>query len=515
MTTEDVAARRAAHGVSVTGDGTSTLPPVDAFSQLNLPPPLLRGLAAALAAPSAADLPPPSPVQAAAIPLALAGRDVLALAPTGSGKTLAYLLPLLVHLLDAPEVTPGVDGPVAVILVPTRELGEQVRSTLLALATGESLAVCLAVGGFGRADQLRHLRSGCDALVGTPGRVTDLATHPKAPSPFFARTTFVVVDEIDCLLASDFEAQMHAIVGAIRGDRQTLIFSATLPPKAASLAAAALTDPVRVVVGGGGGGTAAVSVAQHAVIVQNDAAKHAWLLDHIPSLADDGGVLVFVATRARADDVAGRSKAAGVRAVAVHGDLDQATPTSALASLSRGDAHVAVATDVAARGLDVRSIATVVVADAGGRRGGGSHHVHRVGRTGRGGDAGAAWTLLLPGDVEGAAAAVAGIVASGGRVPADVAALAARARRGGARRERRRGRGDSHHHHFVSGGLLATPGAGSVTVEPPVALPPPPPLPPPLPPPTAGDDGGEATARAIAAARAVAARIAAQVEKQG
>ena len=491
--------------------------PAAAFAALGLPPRLLAALVKLVGDP----LPYPTPVQAQAVPAALAGRDVLALAPTGSGKTVAFLIPLIVHVINQPAISPG-DGPVALVLTPTRELAEQVHTTLRALAVGQRMATLLACGGYSRFDQLQALRRGVDAAVGTPGRLADLATDRKG-GLLFNRLTFVVLDEVDRMLdAGSFRDQTLALTRAVRPDAQALFFSATLPRAAAALASSRLADPVRVTVGAPG--AAADGVKQMAAVVA-DSDKHSWLAAHLPAMVDDGAVLVFCATKARVEAVTERLCAGGCKARALHGDMPQPERAAALASLA-GATHVLVATDVAARGLDL-AIATVVCADAPTRKGGGANaHVHRLGRTGRGGGAGTAWTLVDPGDAIGAGLVADAMVAAGQEVPAELARVAAVAavRRGGGGGGRRGGRGGRGRAPdapgvgfdrpssrapggFVSAGVLAGGAPTGVTVSAPRAPRPPPPPPPPAPPPPAD---AAAVSAAVAAARAIAARIAAK-----
>ena len=403
----DVAARRTALGVWVAGCDVPA--PVQSFAQCGFDD-------VTAAAVAKAGYERPTPIQAQAIPVALAGRDVLGIATTGSGKTAAFVLPMVVHCMDQPELGPG-DGPIAILASPTHELAEQTHREARRFGRPHGLRCVAAFGGLSMHAQVKALRAGAEVAVVTPGRAVGLI---KAKALCTRRVTYVVLDEADRMFDLGFEPQLRSLLGQIRPDRQTLLFSATMPPRVEALAASATTAPVRITVGAR---RAAAAGVRQVVQVLDEANKPAWLAATLPGFVDGGDVVVFAATKARVDDVLARTLAAGVKAVGLHGDLDQAARSGAVKALREGGAHVLVATDVAARGLDLRGVRTVVSYDAPRDA---DTHVHRVGRTGRAGDAdGVAYTLVTPGEGRAAGALVASLVAGGQDVPAPLARLAA------------------------------------------------------------------------------------------
>ena len=419
LSAAEVAARCGALGVRLGGRDPPA--PVERFGQCGLPAePLLllkqRGYEA------------PTPVQAAALPAALSGRDVLAAAQTGSGKTVAFLLPALVHAAAQRALEPG-EGPIVLVLAPTRELGQQIHGEARRLGAPFGCRAAALLGGHDKGAQLASLRAGAELAVATPGRAIDLA---RAKQLRLSRVTFVVLDEADRLLSLGFEAAVRSLAAAARPDAQMLLFSATLPQRVAALAADLLEDAVRLAVGDGG---ASADVAQRVEVLPSEAARLPWLLDRVAGWVDAGEVLVFASRTATCGGVAAALTAAGVRAAAMHGDMDQAARSAALAAFRAGQVHCLVATDVAARGLDVPALRTVLnfepARDA-------DTHTHRVGRTGRAGATGCvAWTLLTSADAGAARMLVAQMEAAYQPVSADLYALAMRdarfrkSRRGG------------------------------------------------------------------------------------
>jgi ATP-dependent RNA helicase DDX42 len=506
------ARRCAALGLRLAGRAPPA--PVERFGQCSLPPACLlllkqRGYTA------------PTPVQAAALPAALSGRDVLACAATGSGKTVAYLLPALVHAAAQRALSPG-EGPIALVLAPTRELGQQVHTEAVRLAAPFGIAATALLGGHDKSSQVREILRGCHLAVATPGRAIDLARGKLLP---LSRVTFLVLDEADRLLDLGFEAAVRSLAAAARPDAQALLFSATLPQRVAALADSLLEDAVRL---HAGGDAPPPEVTQRVELlsVDGEAARITWLLGRVSEFVDAGEVIVFVARHATCDAVAGALRGAGVRAAALHGDMDQAARSAALADFRAGRVHVLVATDVVARGLDVPGLRSVVNLEPARDM---ETHTHRVGRTGRAGALGCvAVSLLGPGDAVAARMLVAQLEAAYAPVSQDLYALAARgarSRKGGqAGRGRGRGLGFAVEGRarpaaalrgsgFVpsSEGKLAqqtvpeivAPKAGwKAPAVPPPRLPPPPPVPP-APPVMVADPASAARA----AAAAIAARL--------
>ena len=318
----------------------------------------------------------PTPVQSAALPVAMSGRDMMGLAQTGSGKTLAFVWPMVVHVSDQRPLAKG-EGPIGVVLAPTRELVEQIhREMAKFLKPCRSVAI---VGGAGKYEMVVALKEGREVVVATPGRFMELLSK-KATN--LRRTTMVVLDEADRMFEMGFEYQMRSIMEQIRPDRQTLLFSATFKRHVESLASQTLVRPVRIQVGAAGASNA--DVKQEFVVLHEDSDKWAWLSSNLPGLVQCGKVLIFVSQKAAAESLALSLRSlthCGFAVCSLHGDMDQADRSAAVRLFkSEQTGHVMVATDVAARGLDVRGLSHVVHYDAARSI---ESHVHRTGRTGR------------------------------------------------------------------------------------------------------------------------------------
>jgi ATP-dependent RNA helicase RhlE len=321
----------------------------------------------------------PFKIQTLVLPDALAGRDVLAKAPTGSGKTLAFAIPL-VERLDAAGTAPA-----ALVLVPTRELALQVAEEIGSFAGAKKLRVGAAYGGAPVGAQAKRLR-GAQLLVATPGRLNDLLERRLVS---LDGVRILVLDEADRMLDMGFRPQVERIVRRLPRDRQTMLFSATLDGEVGELARAFTRDPshfeyARAVETNDG-------VIEHSFVPVTSGDKVDRLVELLE--AEDGLSLVFVRTKRGADRLAKRLASRGVRVVAMHGDMHQGARERALERFRRGQATTMVATDVAARGLDLEAIAHVINFDPPEDDKG---YVHRVGRTGRAGRAGRGSTLVLP-----------------------------------------------------------------------------------------------------------------------
>jgi superfamily II DNA/RNA helicase len=379
----------------------------------------------------------PTPIQAAALPAALAGRDLIGAAVTGSGKTLAYVLPILQHLLHTASETPR---PVrALVLVPARDLALQVSDTLAAYA--QALAVRVKVvtvfGGVSVNPQLMALRGGADVVVATPGRLLDLVARRRAPGPEQAhsglrldRLDTLVLDEADRLLEDGFADELGRVLGLLPRRRRQWLFSATFGPQVLALARDLLEDPVQIGVvplqddpaapptttttttttapatrppalpgavartpPGEPAATLPATLVQRAI--QVDTARRTALLRHLLHTESWTRVLVFVATRYATEHVAAKLNAAGVRAAALHGELSQGARTGALADFRSGAVRVLVATDMASRGLHLEGLPAVLNYDLARSP---ATHIHRVGRTARQGMAGVAVSFIAADD---------------------------------------------------------------------------------------------------------------------
>ncbi len=321
----------------------------------------------------------PTPIQAQAIPAVLAGRDVLGIAQTGTGKTAAFVLPILHRLLEG-------EGGRALVLVPTRELAGQVGETVRALGRQTRLRTAVLVGGVPKGKQAKALAGGVEVVVATPGRLLD---HLADGALRLDDTAILVLDEADRMLDLGFIDEVRRIVQVLPRERQTLLFSATMPPDIAALARQLLRDPVSVAAGPAA--TPAPRIDQRVVFLE--AREKAPLLVELLRRGRMGRSLVFTRTRQGADALVAALDRAGVRAGVLHGDKSQAQRDRTLAEFRAGAFPTLVATDVAARGLDIDGLTHVVnfelpeVAEA---------YVHRVGRTARAGGRGIAVTFCAP-----------------------------------------------------------------------------------------------------------------------
>ena len=346
------------------------------FSSLGLAPSLLNAVAEM-------GYDQPTAIQSAAIPPALRGADVLGQAHTGSGKTAAFGLPLL-HALQAPRAA-GPRRLHGLVLVPTRELAAQVGEALRALARylPQPVKVALAFGGVSINPQMMALRGGTDIMVATPGRLLDLVEHNAIQ---LDSTAVLVLDEADKLLDMGFADEIARIMALLPARRQNLFFSATFPSAVQALAGQLLRDPVRVAAPDE---ASAPDIAQRAIEV--DSARRTPLLRQL--LRDEGWrqVLVFVATKYASEHVADKLRRNGVAAEAFHGDFSQGARSAVLNDFRQGKLQVLVATDVAARGIDIAQLPVVVNYDLPRSP---ADYTHRIGRTGRAGASGLAVSFI-------------------------------------------------------------------------------------------------------------------------
>jgi superfamily II DNA/RNA helicase len=331
----------------------------------------------------------PTPIQSAAIPAALQGRDVLGTAQTGSGKTIAFALPLLQGLEPHHENAPAQAGkpqPRALVLVPTRELAAQIGDTLRELAEQQSPGVKVSVffGGVSINPQMMGLRRGTDIVVATPGRLLDLIDHNALN---LASVKLLVLDEADRLFDLGFAEELGRLLALLPAKRQHLFFSATFPPAVQALANSLLHEPVRVEVLPEP--ATALDISQRAIEV--DPARRTQLLRHLIQQNAWSRVLVFVATKFATEIVADKLRKAGIDAEPFHGQLSQGKRSQVLADFKASRLAVVVATDVAARGLDIAQLPVVVNYDLPRSA---VDYTHRIGRTGRAGESGLAVSFV-------------------------------------------------------------------------------------------------------------------------
>jgi ATP-dependent RNA helicase RhlE len=348
------------------------------FSTLGLRPELLKAL-------KPQDYPAPTPIQTLAIPAVLQGIDVQASAQTGSGKTAAYVLPLLELIMRLPRTAPRRVH--SLVLVPTRELAVQVGDTLRSLAVHlPALKITVVFGGVSVNPQMMGLRGSADVVVATPGRLLDLVDK-NALSLSAVQT--LVLDEADKLLDLGFQDELQAILKLLPARRQNLLFSATFSPAVQSLADALLTDPLRVNVLPQIG--TAPDIAQRAISVE--APQRTQLLRHLFQSQGWKRVLVFAATQHACQIIAAKLRKAGINAEPFHGQLGQGKRSQVLADFKASRLKVVIATDVAARGLDISELPVVVNFDLPRSA---VDYTHRIGRTGRAGHSGLAVSFVSP-----------------------------------------------------------------------------------------------------------------------
>ncbi len=329
-----------------------------------------------------------TPIQAAAIPVALAGRDVLGIAQTGTGKTAAFTLPMIDRLASGRAKA---RMPRALVLAPTRELADQVASSFEKYAKGTKLSWALLIGGVSMGDQVTLLNKGVDVLIATPGRLLDLFERGKV---MLNGVEIMVIDEADRMLDMGFIPDIERIFKLTPPRRQTLFFSATMPPEITRLTTQFLKDPTRLEASRPA--QTADTITQYLVrIPSTDPKAKRAALRALIGRADVRNGIVFCNRKSEVDVVAKSLKQHGFDAAPIHGDLDQSLRMKTLAAFRSGELKLLVASDVAARGLDIPDVSHVFNYDV-------SHHaddyVHRIGRTGRAGKLGQTFMIVTPAD---------------------------------------------------------------------------------------------------------------------
>jgi ATP-dependent RNA helicase RhlE len=346
------------------------------FTDLNLVKPLLKALAEE-------NYTTPTPIQAQAIPLVLAGRDLLGIAQTGTGKTAAFALPILQRLAADPKPAPR-RGARVLVLAPTRELASQIGESFRTYGRHMGLTVAVVFGGVKYGAQVKALAAGVDVLVATPGRLID---HIQEKVANLGGVEIFVLDEADQMLDLGFLPPIRKIVATLPKQRQNLFFSATMPTEIGKLAAELLKDPAKVSVAPQA--TTVARIQQSVLFVETDRKRH--LLADLLSDAKMARTLVFTRTKRGADRVAKYLEQSGIAADAIHGDKSQGQRERALAAFKAGKVRALIATDIAARGIDVDAVTHVVNFDLPNVP---ESYVHRIGRTARAGADGSAISLV-------------------------------------------------------------------------------------------------------------------------
>ncbi|OTA64530.1 P-loop containing nucleoside triphosphate hydrolase protein [Hypoxylon sp. EC38] len=344
----------------------------------------------------------PTPIQMQAFPAIMSGRDVIGVAKTGSGKTLAFLLPMFRHIKDQRPLKEN-EGPIGLIMTPTRELATQIHRDCKPFLKSMNLRAVCAYGGAPIKDHIAELKRGAEIVVCTPGRMIDLLAANQGRVTNLKRVTYVVLDEADRMFDMGFEPQVMKIFANMRPDRQTILFSATMPRIMDALAKKVLNSPVEITVGGRS--VVAPEITQ-VVEIREENTKFVRLLELLGELYDkdeDARTLVFVERQEKADDLLKELLRKGYPCMSIHGGKDQIDRDSTIEDFKHGVVPILIATSVAARGLDVKQLKLVVNYDAPNHL---EDYVHRAGRTGRAGNKGTAVTFVT-GDQENCAPGIA------------------------------------------------------------------------------------------------------------
>eukprot|EP01023_Acetabularia_acetabulum_P061841 TRINITY_DN7524_c0_g1_i2.p1 TRINITY_DN7524_c0_g1~~TRINITY_DN7524_c0_g1_i2.p1 ORF type:complete len:624 (-),score=110.05 TRINITY_DN7524_c0_g1_i2:926-2668(-) len=372
----EIEAFRAQRQIHVYGDGVPK--PITSFLEASFPEYVMKEL-------TGAGFQGPTPIQAQGWPMALKGNDVIGLAQTGSGKTLAFLLPAVVHINAQPYLQPG-DGPIVLVLAPTRELANQIQQECVKFGSSSGIKNTCVYGGASKAPQIKDLKRGVEIVIATPGRLIDFIDERITN---LRRVTYLVLDEADRMLDMGFEPQIRKIVGQIRPDRQTLLWSATWPKDVQAIADDFLKHPYKVIVGSTDL-KANHNISQTVFIIE-DNDKYSKLLELLRQEMDGRRMLVFLETKRSVDKVTRDLRQDGWPALAIHGDKSQQERDWVLQEFKTGKSPIMLATDVAARGLDVKDIKCVINYDMPGTA---EDYVHRIGRTGRAGAQGSAFSFF-------------------------------------------------------------------------------------------------------------------------
>lgn len=358
----------------------------------------------------------PTPIQAQAIPTIMSGRDLIGIAKTGSGKTLAFVLPMFRHIADQWELEED-DGPIAVILTPTRELAMQIGKECKKFTKALNLNVVCVYGGTGISEQIAELKRGAEIIVCTPGRMIDMLAANNGKVTNLRRCTYIVLDEADRMFDMGFEPQVMRIIDNVRPDRQTVMFSATFPRQMEALARRILTKPVEVTVGGRS--VVCMDVEQY-IIVLEDNQKFLKLLELLGLYQEKGSILVFVHKQEHADELMKNLMRHSYPCMSLHGGIDQYDRDSTMDDFKAGNIKLLIATSVCARGLDVKDLILVVNYDCPNHY---EDYVHRCGRTGRAGNHGFAYTFISPDQGKYAGELIKALELSGASVPNELLVL--------------------------------------------------------------------------------------------
>ncbi|KAL6424397.1 hypothetical protein ACFW04_009879 [Cataglyphis niger] len=369
-------------GKEITVKGNNTPSPIQAFEESNFPDYVMEEI-------KKQGFAEPTAIQAQGWPIALSGRDLVGIAQTGSGKTLAYILPATVHINHQPRLNRG-DGPIVLILAPTRELAQQIQTVARDFGSSSCIRNTCIFGGSPKGPQARDLERGVEICIATPGRLIDFL---EKGTTNLRRCTYLVLDEADRMLDMGFEPQIRKIIEQIRPDRQVLMWSATWPKEVQALAEDFLTDYIQINIG------SLTLAANHNIrqIIEicQEHEKELKLSQLLREIGTERGskMIIFVETKKKVDDITKTIKREGWSAISIHGDKSQPERDYVLSEFRNGKTMILVATDVAARGLDVEDVKYVINFDYPNSS---EDYIHRIGRTGRCQSAGTAYAYFTP-----------------------------------------------------------------------------------------------------------------------
>ncbi|VVC37287.1 RNA helicase, DEAD-box type, Q motif,Helicase, C-terminal,ATP-dependent RNA helicase DEAD-box, conserved [Cinara cedri] len=361
----------------------------------------------------------PTPIQAQGWPIAMSGKDMVGVAQTGSGKTLGYTLPAVVHINNQEPLKKG-DGPIALVLAPTRELAQQIQKVAGLFNQSTYLRSTCIYGGAPKSHQARDLMNGVEIVIATPGRLLDFL---ESRATNLQRCTYLVLDEADRMLDMGFEPQIRKIIQQIRPDRQVLMWSATWPKEVQKLANDFLSDYIQLNVG-------SLTLSANHNILQNvdvcqEHEKEDKLMDLLQDISnmEENKTIIFAETKRKVDTITRKITNMGARAVGIHGDKSQSERDHVLKQFRNGRANILVATDVAARGLDVDDVKFVINFDYPNNS---EDYIHRIGRTGRSSQKGTSYAFFTHSNSKQAKDLVAVLTEANQRIDPKLAAMAAR-----------------------------------------------------------------------------------------
>ncbi|EGC33045.1 hypothetical protein DICPUDRAFT_37328 [Dictyostelium purpureum] len=358
----------------------------------------------------------PTPIQSQTIPAIMSGRDLIGIARTGSGKTLAFLLPMFRHILAQPKTVPG-DGMIGLIMSPTRELALQIFSECKKFTKNLGLRVACIYGGASISEQIADLKRGADIVVCTPGRMIDILCANNRRITNLRRVTFLVLDEADRMFDMGFGPQIMCVIDNIRPDRQTIMFSATFPPKVENAAKKILTKPLEIIAGGRS--IVSSDIDQH-VEVRPSETRFRRLIELLSLWYHKGQILIFTNRQETTDNLFRQLASSQYQCLSLHGSKDQTDRDETITDFKNKVKTILIATPLASRGLDIKDLNLVVNFDCPDHL---EDYVHRVGRTGRAGNKGTAYTFITPEEERYSPSIIKALEQSGSKVPDELKKL--------------------------------------------------------------------------------------------